>query len=170
MAFPSASTIIDLARNLIREDLGSDAPVVADTFMLPVLSEANQKWANAFNTSGDEPVAFQREFGKTLIAGTTLNAIATSASVSLTLTSSALFPTASSIIVWNNNMPDVIAYTGNNLSTQLTGVTGIGFDHAVGDEVQLIYALPTTFGSFRQSPTYGDGVQINGIPLFYMGG
>ncbi len=168
---PTAAVIIGLARNLLRSESTSDVPVIQDSFMLQALSDANIKWARSFGGgSGVEPIFFQRDFGIDLVADTTLAANCATTDVTLTLTTSASFPTASSLVVWDDAMPDVIQYTGNNLTTTLSGVTNIGFAHETGDRVQLLYALPSNFGSFRASSIYGDGVMVNGIPYYFMGG
>ncbi len=170
MANPLASDIIGLARNLLRSESTSDVPVIQDTFMLSALSDGNLKWARAFRQSGEEPIVFQREFGIDLVPDTTLAAPAATTDITLTLTTSASYSVSGTVVVWDDNMPDIIPYTGNNLTGILSGVTGIGFAHETGDGVQCLYALPSDFGTFRQSVTYGDGVVVNGVPLFYMGG
>ncbi len=170
MANPTAQSIIDLARSLVREDSGSDVPAVSDTFLLAVLSEANRKYYDTFNTSGEEPIVFKREFGIDLVPETTVLMDATSIDTVLYCTTTANFPQVGSVITWTQAMPDVIAYTSNDNYQQLQNVTGISFNHYAGDEVQMIYPLPSDFGGFRESPGYGDGVMLNGIGLSYMGG
>lgn len=170
MANPTAETIIGLARNLIREDAGSDVPVISDAFMLTSLSEANQKWADAFNTSGNEPQVFQRETGFDLVPETAIDDTngTTTASVAITVDSNSFPDSAGIAVVWDDNIPDVFSYTAKTATT-FTGVDGLAFAHEDNDAIQALYKLPSTFGSFRQSPQYGDGVYLNG-PLSYIGG
>ncbi len=170
MANSTAAALIVLIRNLLRADAGSDVPVVSNDFLLFAISDGNLKYANAFSPSGDAPIVFQREFGITLVADSALAVAATTASTTLALTSSSSFPSASAEVIWGTTgMPDVVNYTSNASPVQ-SGVTGIGFSHAINDVVQLLYALPSNFGNFREEPTYGDGVQLNGAPLTFIGG
>ncbi len=170
MANSAASVIIGLIRNLLRTDSGSDVPVVSDSFLLAAISDGNLKYANAFQPSGDAPIVFQREFGVTLVAESALAVAAAATDVTLTLTSSSAFPAASAEVLWGpDGSPDIVSYT-SNVSPVQSGVTGLGFVHAVNDAVQLLYALPSNFGEFREEPTYGDGVRLNGAPLTFIGG
>lgn len=167
MASPTAESIIGLARDILREESGSDVPVVGDSFMLTALSDGNLKWARAHNKGN--PIVFQRETGFDLVADTALAENITTSTTDFDVDSGANLYDAASIIVWDDNMPDFVSYTGKS-SNNLMGVTGIGFAHEDGDIVQKIYVLPSNFASFRESPTYGDGVLLNGIPLKYMNG
>ena len=164
---PTAETIIGKARDLVRAESTSDVPVIADSFMLTALTDGNMKWARAFNKTG--PIVFQRETGFDLAADTSLDGAITTASTSVILTSATNFDSSGGIVVWDDNMPDVISYTGKSSNT-LTGATGIAFAHESSDPVQKLYALPSTFGSFRESAIYGDGVLVNGVPLSFIGG
>jgi len=167
MASPTAETIIGLARDVLREESGSDVPVIGESFMLTALSDGNLKWARAHNKGN--PLVFQRETGFDLFADTALAEAITTATTDFDVDSATNLDSSGVVIVWDENMPDFVSYTGKT-SNNLTGVTGIGFAHEDGDIVQKIYALPSNFASFRESPTHGDGVLLNGIPLKYMNG
>lgn len=169
---PTAETIIGLARNILRQDADSDTPTVQDSFMLPALSDGNMKWARAFYGSGAPPILFQRDTGFDLADDTHLNGAITTASTSVIVDSSDDFDTTDgAFVVWDDAMADVIFYTTNTVASEtFSGVTNIGFAHEDDDAVQKLYKLPTNFGTFRMSPDHGDGVQLNGIPLFYRGG
>lgn len=165
----TAETIIGTARALLREESGSDVPVVQDTFMLQALSEANMKWARAFNKTG--PVVFQRETGFDLKADTAINDASgtTTASTSITVDAQTFPDAAGMAVVWDDNIPDLFSYTSQT-STLFSGVSSLAFAHEDDDPIQALYKLPTNFGSFREAPGYGDGVRIGGMGLRYTGG
>lgn len=174
MANPTASSIIDLARNLLREDSGSDVPVIGDTFLLTAISDGNLKWARRFRSGGVAPIVFQRETGFDLVADTQLNepgGITTSDNEIIVDNSDNFDTTNGAFVIWDDNLPDLISYTTNTVATEtFTGVTNIGFAHEDNDVVQKLYKLPTNFGQFREAPGYGDGVRLNGSGLRFTGG
>ena len=171
MANPTAETFIGLARNLLKEDSGSDVPVVQDSFMLTALSDGNMKWARAFRGNGSAPIVFSRETGFDLVSETAINDSAgtTTATTTITVDSTTGYDSAGIAIIWDDDMPDIFAYTGKTATT-FTGVTGLAFAHEDNDPIQPAYGLPSNFGYFRKSVEYGDGVQLEGVPLSYMGG
>lgn len=174
MANPTALTIIGLARDLLRSDSGSDVPVIGDSFMLSGLSDANLKWVRAFRKSGEPPVDFFRETGFDLVADTAVNqsaGIATTDTSFVVDDSDDFEATSGALVIWDDNMPDVVSYTTNTVATEtFSGVTGLAFAHEDNDIVQALYKLPTNFGSFREAPTWGDGVLVNGIPHKFIQG
>lgn len=163
---PTAATIIGLARDVVRAESTSDAPVIGDSFMLSAITDGNLRWARVFRRG--QPLVFQRETGFDLIADTALSDDQDSADLTASLESVTGFPATGAFIVWDDNMPDIQEYSA--LVALDATVSGVGFDHEEGDSVQLLYQLPANFGSFRESPTYGDGVSLNGIPLLYING
>src|SRR3990167_6229986 len=159
----SASTILTRARSILGIDSDS-VPGLEDTHMLVLTSAANFEYIDAFRSGGGEPPAFMKaEAGGTLVADTDLDESSGVATTDTTidLTSATNFDSSGAIVVYDNDMPDVIFYTGKT-SNQLTGVTGIGFAHEDADLVSKLYALPSDFNDFRQAEGYGDGVQVNG--------
>ena len=147
-------------------------PVVQNEFLLTAISDGNMKWAEAFQGSGVAPIVFQRETGFDLTADTALNGDITTASTSVIVDSSDDYDlTDGALVLWDDNMPDIVYYTTNTVGTEtFSGVTNIGFAHEDGDTVSKLYKLPTNFGKFREGPLYGDGVRLNGFPLHYVGG
>jgi hypothetical protein len=170
MASPAGSTIIDLARGLIREELGSDVPSVSDAFMLSFISDADKELLRAFRKGGgNTPSASARETGYTLASDTAINDVAgiTSASVTITVDSTTGFAVSGTAVIWDGEAFDIFSYTGIT-ATSFTGVTGIAFDHEDNTEIQAVYVLPTNFKAFRRTEDYGDGVLLNSAPLTYM--
>lgn len=170
MANPSASTIIGTARTLIRAESGTDIPALQDSFLFTVLTDIDFEVRRAFRVSGgNTPSAIARETGYTLITDTTLEEDITTAATDFDVTSASSFPTSGALVIWDNDMFDIVYFTGKS-SNNFTGVTGIGFSHEDNDGVQALYALPSNFAQFRRSEEYGDGVQLNGAPLRFMEG
>jgi hypothetical protein len=167
----SATDIISYARNLLRTGSDSDVPVIGDEFMLKALSDANMEWTRAFRRGGGtEPIVFQRESGIDLVADTTLSADLSTSDTSASLTSIATnAPATSYVIVWDDEMPDIIGYPSFTSNT-LNGITAPTFAHESGDAVQFLYPLSSTFSSFKGTSLYGDGVRLNGVALRYMEG
>lgn len=165
----TAEDIITLIRTLIRAESDSDVPAIGDSFLLTAISDANIEWLRAFRKGGgNAPIEVQRETGYDLIANTTLDGAISSGASTLTLTDSSLFPSSGRIVIWEDDMPDIVDYSANaaNVLTVDTTKNGVSFDHSDGAEVQLLYALPSNFKNFRRADGYGDGVQINGVPLW----
>lgn len=171
MASSTASTIIGHARNIVRGESGSDAPVLSDAFLLTAISDGNLKWARAFQTTGSAPIVFQRETGFDLANETAINDSAgtTTSTTTITVDSTTGYDSSGVAVIWDDNMPDIFAYTSVSATT-FVGVTGLAFAHEDNDPIQPMYRLPSTFGAFRKSPSYGDGVRLNGVPFFFMGG
>jgi len=170
MANPSASTVIGLARNLLKTESTSEAPVMADSFMLAALSDANLKWARAFRRDGSQPIVFQRETGVDLKPETAINAAAGTliGATSITVDAQTFTDAAGVAVVWDNGIPDIFEYAAQT-STSFTGVSGLSFAHEDDDVIAPLYKLPSNFGSFRKAPNYGDGVYVGG-PLQFTGG
>lgn len=171
MANSTASTIIDLARALLKTESTSSTPVIADTFLLPALSDANLRWAREFRKDGSQPIVFQRETGFDLAVETAINDTngTTTATTTITADSTTGYDSAGVAIIWDDEMPDLFSYTSKTATT-FAGVTGLAFSHEDNDTIQPLYALPSNFGSFRESPTYGDGLKVNGVPYQFMVG
>ncbi len=172
MANPALLTAIELARNLLREEAGSDLQVIADAFMIQAGAEADREVLRSYRLGGgNTPIEKALEFGPTLVADTAVNNVAgvLTTDVTITVDSTVGFDAAGAGVLWTKGMPDVFFYTSKT-ATQFLGVTGIGAPHGDNDAVQALYALPSNFGTFRRSEDYGDGVQLNGDPLWYMDG
>lgn len=165
----TADNIITQVRSLLREESGSDVPVIQDSFLYEAIMDGQNKWSDAFQQSGEDQITSQRETGFDLAADTALAEALTTSTTDFDVDSGTNLDSSGVLIVWDDNMPDFITYTGK-ATNNLTGVTGIGFAHEDGDAVQKLCALPSNFGSFRESPAYGDGVQVNGIPYKFMNG
>ena len=163
----SAENIIDLIRRLLREESGSDVPVIEDTFLFEAINDGQGKWEDAFQSGGEGKT--QRETGFNLVADTALAENITSATTDFDVDSSTSLDSSGVVLIWDENTPDFVPYTGNS-SNNLTGVTGIGFDHEDGDSVQKLYKLPTNFGSFKESAIFGDGVIVDGVPYRFIAG
>jgi hypothetical protein len=166
----TAGTIISYGRNLLKTESTSNVPVIGDTFMLAALSQANLEWARAHRRGGGvEPLIFMREGGVDLPSDTALAEDVATTDVSFDLDDASDQASSGAIVIWDDDMPDIAAYTSKATNT-LSGVTGLAFAHEDGDVVSKLYALPTNFKTFRPAENYGDGVQLNGIALRYMQG
>ena len=170
----SAGNIIDLVRQLIRAEDGSDVPVVSNEFLFEAIMDGQKKWEDAFQTTGENPLKDQLETGFDLVSDTTLNepsGVATTDTEFTVDDNNSFDASSGALVLWDDNMPDIVSYTTYTSGTKtFSGVTGLAFAHEDEDTVQKLYKLPTNFGSFRESPMYGDGVQINGIPTKFIGG
>lgn len=171
----SSENIIENVRKIIRAEAGSDAPVVQDSFLYEAINDGQNKWLDAFQQGGEDQISSQRETGFDLIAETTLDEASgiTSSDTEFTVTdTSADYATSNgALIIWDDGMPDFVAYTTyTSGSKTFSGVTGIAFDHEDNDAVQYLYKLPTNFGTFRESAEWGDGVMVNGVPYKFING
>jgi hypothetical protein len=150
----------------------TDLPALQDSFVYSLIDMANREYLRAFRRgSGSEPLTSSADTGFSLVTDTTLNAAVATTDVTITLTDTTnASSTGGCAVIWENSMtPDVIFYTGKS-ATQLTGVTGIGFAHSTSTPIQFLYKLPTDFATFRPAELYGDGVQLNGIPMRFREG
>ena len=167
MANPKAETIIGLIRDLLREESGSDIPVIGDTFLFSVLTDIDYDIRRAYRRGGGNvPVAIHKDTGFTVIGETSLDGAIAITDTTITLADSSAYPESGAIVVWDQDMPDLIYYTGNTANV-LSGVTDIGFAHSDGDNVQSLYALPDDFKNFYRTDEYPYGVQLNGRQLKY---
>jgi hypothetical protein len=172
MPHSSVFTVINLARNLLREEAGSDIPVISDAVMIQAVADADREIFDTFHIGGgNTPVERGLESGNTLASDTAINDVngVTSASVTITVDSTTGFDTSGSAAIWDQDMFDIFYYTGLT-PTSFTGVTGLSFSHADDCAVQALYKMPSNFGNFRRSEQYGDGASLNGYPLTYMEG
>jgi len=160
-------TLAESKTSIDRTSIG--LPGAEETHLLTVVDKANREYYNKFLLGGGEPRSDRTaETGGELAAETTLDGAITSASVSIILDSVTGYATSGVGAVWNDN-PDFIEYTGITTLT-LTGVTGIGYDHADEEDFVILYALPSNFESFRSASDSPDGVEVNGIPYRFTTG
>jgi hypothetical protein len=172
MANPSTETIIGLARDLMREESGSDVPTIGDAFMIQAVAEVDRELGRVFRRGGgNAPEAQALEGGDDIPSSTQIDDTGgiDEADTTITADSTSEFESSGAAVIWDANMHDVFYYTGTT-ATSFTGVTGLGLDHDDNDEIQPLIALPSNFGHFRRTEQYGDGVQLNGSPLYYMDG
>lgn len=169
----TTENIIDLSRNLIRAESGSDVPVATNAFMYEAIMDGETKWADAFNQTGEEPTARRVDKGYDLVADTDLDEASDlpTTDTQFTVTDANDFDASDgAVVIWDDSIPDVVYYTTWTSGTKtFSGVTGLAFAHEDEDAVQKLYKLPSDFGSFREEPGYGDGVYCNG-ELRYTGG
>lgn len=172
MANPTAQNIITQVRSIIRADGGSDIPVVNNDFLYEAIMDGQGKWEDAFQQSGEEGIETALETGYVLVNDTLLSGDITTATTSFTVDDDNNYDTTDgALLIWDNGMPNKISYDTYTSGTKtFAGVSGISFNHDAEDVVQKLYKLPTNFGSFRESPLYGDGAQLNRNPLKYIGG
>lgn len=129
--------------------------------MLRVLDDANREWQRAFRVGGEPPQPIRKQTAFDLVADTTLSAAQASGATTASLTDSSSFGSSGALAVWDDATPDVQEFTGN-AANALSGVTGCDWAHESGDTVQLLYALPSNFGSFRSTEDSPEGVRTDG--------
>ncbi len=164
----STQNIIDNIRRLLREDSSTDVPAIQNDFLFEAIMDGQSKWEDSFQIGGEDNES-QVETAFNLVADTKLDEDITTATTDFDVVSGANLDDSGVLLLWDDSIPDFVSYTGKTVNN-LTGVTGIGSSHDSGDIAQKVYKLPSNFGSFRESATFGDGVLFNGIPLKYMAG
>jgi hypothetical protein len=172
MPNPSVETVVEIARKLMREESGSDLPVIGDTFMVQAVAQADREALRAYRKGGgNTPVDRALEDGFTIPSETAINDAAgtTTSTVTMTVDSTTGYDASGAAVIWDGDMPDIFFYTGVT-ATSFTGVTGLAFDHEDNDLIQPLLALPSNVGKFRRSEEHGDGVQLNGNPLGFIDG
>lgn len=174
MANSSAGTILGHVWTILRTyGGGTDIPALQQEFLFTLLTQAVYEYERAFRRSGSEPIVFMKQTGFTLVADTQINqASVTTDDVSFVVDSSNDFElTDGAGVIWDESMSNVFNYTTNTIATEtFSGVTNISFDHDEDDIVQRLYKLPTNFKTFRPANEYGDGVQVSGVPYYFMEG
>ena len=156
----TASTILGLAFNQLRaEQGGTDLPGLSVSDMLSVLNTVNQEWQDRFLAHSGEPLGTRKsEHGIDLVAATALNGDVASGATSIILDSASDFSSSGGAgAIWDNDIPDIFEWTGKSSNT-LSGVSGIGWAHEDDDRVQVFYALPSNFDSFRGEEGNDSGV------------
>ncbi len=166
-----ASTILDRVERTLDFDRTSvGVPGLESTNLLAVLNNAVLEYHSSFEKSGEPSSILQKETGYTLVTDTALAADVASAAVAFIVDDSSELGASGALVIWDNDIADYLEFTANDLSTAITGVTGIGFAHEEDDVVSLLYALPSTFMSFRSTEGYEDGVAVDGVPFFFTSG
>ncbi len=171
----TANDVIGFIGNIMRTNTSStDLPALQQAFLITLISDSNLRWARMFRKGGGaEPLVFMRETGFTLASETQVSNAAgvLTTDVTVTVQTTAGFGTsiAEAAVFYDQFMPDIFYYTGLTATT-FTGVTGIGFAHPQNTIVGPLYKLPSDFKTFRPAELYGDGIQLNGIPMKFMQG
>lgn len=164
MANSTAITIIERAWNLANVDGTTvSEPGIQLSAMLKSLHSINNDWRRAFRRGGEPPVFMKKEEGIDLVADTQLNGGVAENAISVVLADASGLETSGAVVIWDDGQPDTVEYTGVSTNT-LTGVTGVDWDHEDEDGVQVLYALPSNFGSFRATDDSPYGVSVNGVP------
>lgn len=166
-----ASTVLDRVERTLDFDRTSvGVPGLESTNLLAVLNDAVLAYHSSFEKSGEPSSILREETGYTLVSDTALNGSLSSGATSIVGDSFASFGSSGAVAVWDNNRPDYCEFTSNNLTTTLSGVTGVSFAHEDDDIVSLLYALPSNFKTFRSEEAYEDGVSVDGRPFFFTSG
>ena len=166
-----ASTILDRAERSCAFDRTSvGIPGLESTNLLTVVNAAVKEYFSSFEKSGEPNSILRRETGFALVTDTALNGAVASGASSVICNSTASLGASGAIAIWDNDRPDYVEFTSNNLTTTLSGVTGVSFAHEDDDVVSLLYALPSTFDGFRTEEGVADGVTVDGIPYRFTSG
>jgi hypothetical protein len=165
-----ASTALDRAERICIFDRSTvGVPGLESTQLLSVLNEAVKEYFASFEKAGEPPTLLKKEYGYTLIEDTALDGDLASGAVSTVCEDTSELGSSGAIAIWDNNRPDYVEFSANNLTTTLT-TTQVSFAHEDGDIVSLLYALPATFDSFRSEEGFEDGVSVDGDPYFFTSG
>lgn len=167
----TAATILNRAEGTLDWDRTSvGVPGLESTHLLAVLNDAIQEYHSSFEKNGEPSSILKKETGYTIVADTALAANTAAGATSYTVDSSASLGSSGALVVWDNDVPDYNEFTSNNLSTTLSGVTGLNYAHETDDAVSLLYALPSNFISMRSQEGNEDGVLVNGVPYSFTSG
>lgn len=175
MANSTAGTISGHILNILRtQGDTTDIPALQESFLLTLIGQANMEYRRAHRRgAGDSPDDSFRDGGFSLVSDTKIDesgGLATTDTEFNVDDSSSYNATGGAIAIWKNNTPDIVFYTTNDLSKNFSGVTEIGYAKDDNNVVQKLYKLPSTFKSFTPADEYGDGVQVNNVPLRYRKG
>jgi len=165
MANSTANTILGLAYGEAKVDSTTiSTPGLQTTQMLQCLHDANAEWREIFRISGEPSEAMKKEYGFTLLADTTLTNAAVTSDVQITIGSASGYATSGVIAIWDETRVDIIEYGFKSSITTLDTLSGMDWDHAAGEDVTYLYALPSNFEDFRRTEDAAYGVLVNGIP------
>lgn len=140
------------------ENTGSEAvplDLVKDT--------VNSVYAEVFNDQRMKPSARENDVSFLLANDTTLATDAAAGDVSLVLTDSSSFRAAGKVLL----LSEFADYTANNLTTTLSGVTGLTMPHEAGEVVRQLYPLSSIASDIDEEQI--QYVDVNGIPQNVMG-
>ncbi len=168
-----ASTILDRSERTLSFDRTSvGIPGLESTNLLTVVNAAVKEYFASFEKSGEPSSILRKETGYTLIADTAVDNASGVASGATSIIGDDFsdFGASGAIAIYDNNRPDYIEFGANNLTTTLSTVTGVSFDHEDDAVISLLYALPSNFDTFRSEEGFEDGVSVDGIPYRFTTG
>lgn len=166
-----ASTILDRAEKTLDFDRSSiGVQGLESTQLLAVLSDIVLEYFSSFEKNGEPSSILSNETGFDLVTDTALDGSTDKGDTSFDVSDSSGLGTSGALAVWDNRRPDYIEFTGNDLSTTISGVTGLDFGHDDKRTVSLLYAIPSNFKSMRSTVGYEDAVSVDGIPYFFTTG
>lgn len=168
-----ASTLLDRAERMLDWERSSVAiPGLESTQLLTILNSAVKEYFASFEKSGEPSSILRKEAGYTLVTDTAVNNAAgvASGATSIIGDSFASFGSSGAIALWGSDRPDYAEFSSNNLTTTISGVTGVSYAHDDNDIISLLYALPSNFDTFRSEEGYEDGVSVDGMPYRFTTG
>lgn len=164
----TGATILGYAQDTLGFDRTSvGVPGLEPTQLLAHANQAVLEYFDAFRKNGQPPSRVSKETGYALVADQNLAADVASGATSFTIDDSSSYGASGAIAIWDDNRPDYTEFTGNDLSTAISGVTGVDFAHETDDNTQLLYALPSNFVDFRQQEGNPAGVTVDGHPYTF---
>jgi hypothetical protein len=144
--------------NEYKEPVTGSSAMPLDT----VYDKINEVYLDIFNEPADDSYLRESDFTFTCASDTTLNGAVSAGASSITLTDASEFPnTARTILIGGK---DFATYTGSNLTTTLSGVSGVDVNHIDGSVVQLGYSLSAITDIDEQLI---NAVIVNGVPYAY---
>lgn len=143
--------------NEYKEPVTGSAAVPLDT----VVDAVNSTYMDVFNESEDDAYLREANFEFPTVADGVLDGDLAIGAVSITLENSSGFPDATrKMLIGGTDFAD---YTGNDLATTLSGVTGVQLTHDSGQRVRLGYPLSniTDIDEQEINAVYVDGLKFS---------
>ena len=166
-----ASTILDRSeRTLSFERSTIGLPGLESSNLLTILNTAVKDYFMSFEKAGEPPSKISKETGFALVSDTNLSADTLKGATSYTVDDSSGLGASGALAIWDNDRPDYTEFTGNDLSTAISGATGLDFPHEDNDTVALLYALPSGYDTMRSEIGFEDGVSVDGSAYFFTTG
>ena len=167
MANRTVQEIFDRAQDYIKIDSSTIGEAgLESSRAINWINDLNSMFFGEYYGRGLQAPAYMKtETGYNSVAATDLDGAVLQGATTLDVTSATDLDASGAILVRSGAQFDVVEYTGKS-SNQLTGVTGVNYDHSDAEAVYKLYALPSNFGRLRKGRRVGDGITVEGTPYF----
>lgn len=159
--------IYDMAQDLVKID-GSTIGIAGleEARALEWINDLNSMFFGEYYGRGLQAPDYMRaETGFNAVTSTDLDGAVLQNATTIDLTDASDFDSSGAIVIRNGDQFDIVEYTGKT-SNQLTGVTGVNYDHSDAETVYKLYALPSDYGRLRKGRKTGHGVTVAGVPYY----